>query len=121
MNRPAALSDTRIRNTRPAVKPIKLTDGGGLFLLINPNGSRLWRYRYRLNGKENVFAIGEYRNSPNGETPEAKAARVAGGSYTLAEARGEQAKARALVKAGQHPSAARAETRRLTRGARETT
>jgi Arm DNA-binding domain/Protein of unknown function (DUF3631) len=121
MNKPAALSDTRIKNTKPADKPIKLTDGGGLFLLITPNGSRLWRYRYRLNGKENLFALGEYRNANNGETPEAKALRVAGGILTLAEAREAQAKARALVKAGQHPSAARTEARRLAGVARETT
>lgn len=121
MNKPSKLSDTRIRNTKPADNPIKLTDGGGLFLLINPNGSRLWRYRYRLNGKENVFALGEYGNAPNGESPEAKALRVAGGTFTLAEAREAQVKARSLVKAGQHPSAARAEARRIARSARATT
>lgn len=121
MSKSARLTDTRIKNTKSTDKPIKLTDGGGLFLLINPNGSRLWRYRYRLYGKENVFALGEYRNSPSGETPEAKALRVAGGILTLAEAREAQAKARALVKAGQHPSAARAEVRRLAGAARETT
>jgi len=121
MNKPATLSDTRIKNTKPAHTPIKLTDGGGLFLLINPNGSRLWRYRYRLNGKENLFALGEYGKPPNGETPEAKALRVAGGTLTLAEAREAQGKARSLVKAGQHPSAARNEARRLAGTARENT
>jgi integrase len=55
-----ALIDTRIRNAKPADKPYKLTDGGGLYIEINPNGSKLWRLRFRLAGKENVFAIGKY-------------------------------------------------------------
>lgn len=121
MSKPAALTDTRIRNTKSVDKPIKLTDGGGLFLLINTNGSRLWRYRYRLNGKENLFALGEYGNSPAGESTEAKALRMSGSVFTLAEAREAQAKARILVKSGQHPAAARSETKRLALVARETT
>ncbi len=113
MASPTKLSDTRIRNAKPSVKPIKLTDGGGLFVLINPNGSRLWRYRYRLNDKENMFALGEYGQAPNGETTEAKALRLASGILTLAEAREAHAKARTLVKSGQHPSAVRAEAKRV--------
>lgn len=121
MNKPAKLSDTRIKNAKPADKPIKLTDGGGLLLLVNPNGSRLWRYRYRLNDKENTFALGEYGSAPLGELPEAKALRVAGGILTLAEAREAHAKAKAIVKSGQHPSAVRAEARRVAQEARTTT
>lgn len=121
MEKPAKLSDTRIRNTKPADKPIKLTDGGGLLLLITPSGSRLWRYRYRLNDKENVFALGEYGSAPYGESPEAKEARIAGGIFTLAEARDAHAKARALVKSGRHPAEVRAEARRHAAEARATT
>jgi integrase len=121
MSKATKLTDTRIKNTKPTDKPIKLTDGSGLFLLINPNGSRLWRYRYRLGNKENVFAVGEYATAPNGEAPEAKALRVASGRLTLAEARDAQTNARTLVRAGQHPSAARAEARRLADMARDTT
>jgi len=121
MNMPSNLTDTRIKNTKPADNPIKLTDGGGLYLLINPNGSRLWRYRYRLVGKENVFALGEYRHAPNGETPESKSLRVASGILTLAEAREAHAQARMLVKSGHHPASVRAEARRLAGVARATT
>ena len=121
MSKPSVLSDTRIRNTKPTDKPIKLTDGGGMYLLINPNGSRLWRYRYRLGGKENLFALGEYGVCPNGESSEAKALRVAGGMLTLGEARDALAKAKLLVKSGQHPSAVRTETRRLAEASRATT
>lgn len=121
MEKPAKLSDTRIRNAKPADKPIKLTDGGGLLLLVTPNGSRLWRYRYRLNGKENVFALGEYGSAPYGESPEAKEARIAGGIFTLAEARDAHAKARALVKSGRHPAEVRTEARRLAAEARAIT
>jgi integrase len=121
MDKPHKLTDTLINSTKAAPEPVKLTDGGGLFLLINPNGSRLWRYRYRINGKENVFALGEYGKGPNGEASEAKALRVASGILTLSEAREAHAKAKMLVKSGQHPSAVRAESRRVARVARATT
>ena len=54
------LPDTKIRSAKPGVKPYKLFDGGGLFLLINPNGSKLWRQKYRYAGKERLHAIGTY-------------------------------------------------------------
>ena len=38
-----ALTDTKIRNTKPSKKPIKLFDGGGLFLLVSPAGGKWWR------------------------------------------------------------------------------
>lgn len=80
------LTDAKIRNTKPGPKPAKLADGGGLYLEVRPTGSKLWRFRYRIAGKENVFAIGEYP------------------SIGLAEARAEHGKARTLVKQGIHPS-----------------
>ena len=45
-----ALTDIAIRTAKPADKPIKLTDGGGLYLLLNPDGSRWWRLDYRYGG-----------------------------------------------------------------------
>jgi len=55
-----ALSDASIRNAKACPKPVKLSDGGGLFLLLNPNGSRLWRLKYRFAGKEKLLALGAY-------------------------------------------------------------
>lgn len=99
-----ALTDAKIRNLKPGDKPIKLTDGSGLYLEVRPTGAKLWRYRYRIAGKENVFAVGEYANPPSGETPEEAEARRSGGGFTLAEVREERSRARALVKQGVHPS-----------------
>jgi hypothetical protein len=41
-------------------KPYKLFDGGGLFLLVNPNGSKLWRLKYRFGGREKLLALGPF-------------------------------------------------------------
>lgn len=54
------LTDTRIRQLKAESKPYKVADGGGLYLLITPNGSKLWRLRYRFNGRENVLSFGPY-------------------------------------------------------------
>ena len=49
------LTDTRIRNAKKAEgKPYKLTDANGLYLEVKPTGAKLWRYRYRIDGKENA-------------------------------------------------------------------
>ncbi|WP_254592965.1 integrase family protein [Pectobacterium polaris] len=54
------LTDAKIRSTKSTNKPIKLADGGGLYLEVRSSGSKLWCYRYRIAGKENIFALGEY-------------------------------------------------------------
>ena len=54
------LTDAVIKNYKPKNKSYKVSDGKGLFLLINPNGSRLWRLKYRLKGKEKLLALGSY-------------------------------------------------------------
>lgn len=58
------LSDTAIRNAKAGSKPVKLSDGGGLFLLLNPNGSRWWRFKYRFGGKEKLISLGVYPDVP---------------------------------------------------------
>src|SRR3546814_12510658 len=54
------LSEFGVRNAKPQEKPYKLADGGGLYLLIQPNGSKLWRMKYRFAEKETVLAFGSY-------------------------------------------------------------
>lgn len=88
------LTDTQIRKAKPAEKPYKLTDSNGLYIVINPNGSKLWRYRFRLDGKESVFAIGAYPD------------------ISLAEAREKRKEARLLVQHGINPAKDRAEKKR---------
>ena len=54
------LTDKECRNAAPAEKPRKLFDGGGLYLLVHPNGSKYWRVKYRMDGKERQLALGVY-------------------------------------------------------------
>ena len=54
------LTDTAVRKAKPDKKPRKLFDGKGLFLLLNPNGSRWWRLKYRFNGREKLISLGTY-------------------------------------------------------------
>jgi integrase len=54
------LTDTAIRNAKPSDKAYKLADEKGLFLLINPNGSRWWRLKFRVAGKEKLLSLGVY-------------------------------------------------------------
>jgi hypothetical protein len=55
-----AFTIREIENAKPAGKPCKMTDGGGLCLLIAPSGAKLWRWRYYFEGKEKMMAFGEY-------------------------------------------------------------
>lgn len=55
-----ALIDTALRGLKPQEKPKKYSDGGGLHLLVNPNGSKLWRLAYRFDGKQKTLAFGAY-------------------------------------------------------------
>ena len=90
------LTDAAIRNAKPKAKAYKLPDGGALLLLVSPSGSKLWRYRYRLAGAENLYAIGEYPQ------------------VSLQQARELRDAARRLVKEGIHPSQHRKASRLVT-------
>jgi integrase len=79
------LTDAAVKNAKPKDSPYKLSDRNGLFLLVTKTGARLWRYKYRIAGKEGLFAIGAY--------PE----------ISLAKARELHAQARDLVAEGTHP------------------
>jgi len=81
-----ALTDVAIRNAKPGAKPIKMADGGGMFLLITPAGGKLWRLKYRVKGREKLLAIGSY--------PE----------IGLGEARRRREEARELIALGKDPS-----------------
>ena len=56
----AVLSDARIRALKPKGKPYKQSDFDGLYLLVNPSGSKLWRFKYRWLKKEKLLALGKY-------------------------------------------------------------
>lgn len=81
-----ALTDIKVRTTRPSDKPFKLTDGQGMHLLINPNGSKYWRLQYRFGGKQKVLALGVYP------------------MVSLGEARRKRDEAKKLVSDGIDPS-----------------
>ena len=81
-----ALTATAVRNAKPRAKPYKLGDSLGLFLLVEPSGGKLWRLKYRVDGREKKFAIGTY--------PE----------VGLAEARRRRDEARELLAEGKDPS-----------------
>ncbi|ANK12120.1 tyrosine-type recombinase/integrase [Erythrobacter neustonensis] len=79
------LTDVAIRNAKPRAKPYKVGDTLGLFLLVQPSGGKLWRVKYRIDGKEKKLAIGIYPQ------------------VGLAEARRRRDAARELVAAGKDP------------------
>lgn len=62
------LTDTAIRKAPTPEKPRKLADGGGLFLLHNPNGSKWWRLKYRFGGKEKLLSLGTYPDTGLADT-----------------------------------------------------
>jgi hypothetical protein len=49
-----------VDDAKPAERPYKVFDGGGLFLLVHPKGARYWRLKYRYGGKERLLALGVY-------------------------------------------------------------
>jgi Arm DNA-binding domain len=54
------LTDIAIRNARAKEKPYKLTDQRGLFMLVQPSGAKLWRYKFQQHGKEKKLSLGIY-------------------------------------------------------------
>jgi integrase len=70
-------------------RPLKLSDGGGLHLLVQPGGSKLWRFRYRFGGRESMLSLGAFP------------------ATSLADARSKRDEARKLIAAGTDPAAKR--------------
>lgn len=81
-----ALTELAIKSYKPKAKVYRVADGGGLTLEISPSGSKLWRWRYYFQGKEQMLALGKYP------------------AVTLAEARKKRDGARDLLNAGKHPT-----------------
>lgn len=80
------LSDMACKNVKPESRVQKLSDGGGLYLQVNPNGSKLWRMNYRFQSKQKTLAFGAYPK------------------VGLGEARKRRAEAKELLEAGQDPA-----------------
>jgi len=89
------LNDVKIRNLKPRVKVYKVSDFDGLYIAITPSGSKLWRFKYRLDGKEKLLSIGAYP------------------AIGLAQARQIRDAARAAVATGNDPSEAKKEKKRV--------
>ena len=83
------LNDRQIKNAKPAAKPYKLADGGGLYLAVTPAGGKSWRLKYRIGGKEKLLTIGKYP------------------AVSLLEARQAAEQARADLAKGADPAAAK--------------
>ena len=79
------ISDARVSNAKPTNKEYKISDGGGLHLLVTPSGGKLWRFQYRFDNKQKVLALGRY--------PE----------ISLSNARQLREEARILLATGQDP------------------
>lgn len=68
------LTAREIGSAKPKAKPVKLFDGGGLFLLVSPSGGRWWRLKYRYDGREKQLSLGVY---PDVSLADARARRDA--------------------------------------------
>lgn len=80
------LTDLKIRKAKPGPKQYKMTDGGGLFLLVKPGGGKLWQQKYRFLGKERLLSHGQYP------------------AVSLASAREKRDEAKVLLAEGRDPS-----------------
>lgn len=87
------LTDAKCRGIKPAEKAAKYFDGEGMHLYVSPKGAKVWRLAYRVNGKPQTLVIGPYP------------------AVTLQEARQKRDEAKAVLRAGKDPNAARKASR----------
>lgn len=85
------LTETQAKNAKPRERAYKLADSEGLFLLVQPNGTRLWRMKYRFAGKEKLLSFGAYP------------------ALGIAAARDKRKAAKALLAEGKDPMKAKGE------------
>jgi len=97
------LTDMQVRNLKASSKPLKVSDGGGLYVMVTPQGSKLWRMAYRFAGKQKTLAIGTYP------------------TVTLERAREARSAARRLLSDGTDPSATKKADKRQQRLVAENT
>jgi hypothetical protein len=90
------LTDRQVLIAKKKAVPYRLSAGGSLFLEIRPSGAKIWRYRYRIAGKQNIFVIGNYYAPGHPE------------HVSLEAASRRRNEARALVKQGINPTSHRA-------------
>lgn len=95
------LTDVAVRNVKPRAKPFKMADGGGMYLFVAPAGGKLWRLKYRIDGREKLLSIGAY--------PE----------LGLGEARRRREEARELIALGKDPSREKQRNKLRARSASE--
>lgn len=95
---PMPLTDRAIRNIKPSDRPLRLFDGGGMYLEVSPAGGRWWRLKYRIGGKEKRLSLGVYPD------------------VGLADARSRRDAARNLLANGVDPSERRKEEKRDAAG-----
>ncbi len=94
------LTDIQLRNLKPEAKPYRKADGGGLFVEVRPNASKLWRLAYRFDGKQKLMAMGSY---PETSLARAREKRLEAkkllqdGIDPMAKAKVEEAERRALI------------------------
>ncbi|GAA0513667.1 tyrosine-type recombinase/integrase [Tatumella terrea] len=94
------LNARQVETAKPKEKPYKLSDGGGLYLLVNLNGSRYWRLKYRVSGKEKLLSVGVYPDvtlsDARNRREDAKRVLAAGGDPGQEKQAEKQAKALAV-------------------------
>lgn len=88
------LTDTQIKALKKEAAPKKYSDGGGMFLLVTPTGSKLWRMSYRFDGKQKLLSFGAYPH------------------VSLADARAKRDKAKGVLAKGVDPSQKEKDDRR---------
>jgi integrase len=97
------LTNVAIQNSKPRDKAFKVSDGGGLHLLVQPNGSKLWRIAFRVGGQQKLLSLGPFP------------------SLTLAEAREQREKVKRVLRDGGDPAEIKREQKRAAAQAQANT